>query len=163
MAGGNYRHNFDGFLIYGQSAQTASARRYWQIFRNGSIEAVEAFLLRFRGDKRLIPSVAYEQWLLKALPRSLSIQKQLGVEPPLLVMLSLLGVSGYAMAVDPSRLFLHEAHPIDRDNLLASDILVENFECDPAEVMRPVFDAIWNAAGWPRSMNYDETGQWVGR
>lgn len=163
MAGGSYRHNFDGLLIYGQSSQSASAWSYSQIFRNGSIEAVDAVVLPFRGDKRFISSVAYEEWSLEGLSRFLSIQKQLGVEPPLFVMLSLLGVSGCAMAVDPSRLFLHEAHPIDRDSLVASEILVENFECDPAEVMRPVFDAIWNAAGWPRSMNYDETGQWVGK
>lgn len=26
------------------------------------------------------------------------------------------------------------------------------------KVIRPVFDSIWNAAGWPRSMNYDEAG-----
>jgi hypothetical protein len=28
------------------------------------------------------------------------------------------------------------------------------------KVIRPVFDSIWNAAGWPRSMNYDEAGEW---
>jgi hypothetical protein len=34
------------------------------------------------------------------------------------------------------------------------------FEIDPTKVMQPIFDSIWNAAGWPRSMNYDEAGEW---
>jgi len=165
--GWNRRHNFDGFLTYGQFPKSASAHSYLQIFRNGSIEAVEAFLLRNREKEgnRTIPSITYERELLQALPRLLSIQKQLGVEPPLFIMLSLLGVSGYIMAVNRSRFWLgrDDIHPIDRDALLVPEVVVESFDCDPAEVMKPVFDAVWNAAGWPRSMNYDETGKWVGQ
>jgi hypothetical protein len=29
--------------------------------------------------------------------------------------------------------------------------------------MRPVFDAIWNAAGFARSLNYNNDGKWVDR
>lgn len=167
--GWNHRHNFDGFLTYAPLPESGTAHSYLQIFRNGSIEAVEAYLLRPRDDQRRIPSVTFEGELFDSLVRFLAIQKQLGVEPPLFIMLSLLGVSGYTMAVDPSRFpdALHfpwgEARSIDRDALLLPEIVVEDFECDPAEVMRPVFDAIWNAAGWPRSMNYDETGKWIGK
>jgi hypothetical protein len=150
-------------LTYAQFSSSASAHSYLQIFRNGSIEAVDAFLLRSREGERTISSVAYERDLLDALLRFLSIQKQLGVEPSLLIMLSLLGVSGYTMAVDPRRFRWSDIHPIDRDSLLIPEVVIESFECDPVEVMRPIFDAIWNAAGWPRSMNYDAAGKWVGR
>ena len=158
----NYRVNFDGFLTFAQSPQSTCARSYLQLFRNGGIEAVEAWLLRRKKDEGSIPSPAYEQALLSALPRYLSIQKDIGVEPPLFIMLSLLGVCGYIMAVRryPS---LDYIQPIDRDALVLPEVLAENFDCDPAEVMKPAFDAIWNAAGWPRSMNYDETGKWVGQ
>jgi hypothetical protein len=157
----SYRHNFDGFLTYAQFSSSASAHSYLQIFRNGSVEAVDAFLLKSSSGK--IPSEAYEKDLLNALPRFLSIQKQLGVEPSLLIMLSLLGVSGYTMAVDHSRFRWSDIHPIDRDALLVPEVVVESFECELAEVMRPIFDAIWNAAGWPQSMNYDAAGKWVGQ
>jgi hypothetical protein len=30
-------------------------------------------------------------------------------------------------------------------------------------LLRPVFDAVWNAAGWERSFNYDENGKWTRR
>jgi len=160
------RINFDGFLSFRKSHDSPSARTYLQVFRNGSIEAVETLLLRASKDsgheERLIPSVAYEKELLDALPRFLDIQRQLGVEPPLFVMLSLLDVADYAMAVDHSRFYWHDDYPIDRDSLLIPEVIVEGFRCDHAEVMRPIFDAVWNAAGWPRSMNYDEKGKWKG-
>jgi len=156
-----YRHNFDGFLTYELTSRPNCS--YLQIFRNGSIEAVEVHILCEEGDQRLIPS-HYEAQLLEALPRFLSIQKQLGVEPPLFAMLSLLGVSGYAMwATGPGGGRVYQNHPIDRDSLVVPETVVESFECDPAEAMKPIFDAVWNAAGLPRSKNYEydeATGKW---
>ncbi len=158
-AGWNSRHNFDGYLSF------ADSLTYLQVFRNGNIEAVNASIIE-TVDRRLtiptIPSLLFEEKLLDALPRFLSIQRQLGVEPPLFIMLSLLGVSGYRMGVD-SRLDSTFGYPIDRDALILPEIIVENFECNPSDVMRPIFDALWNAAGWPRSMNYNENGERVRR
>jgi hypothetical protein len=89
------------------------------------------------------------------------IQKQLAVEPPLFIMLSLLGVKGYTMAVDPIRFLGHDLHPVDRDTLLVPEVMIDRFDISPAEFMRPIFDAVWNATGFPRSMNYGESGKWV--
>lgn len=160
--GWNSRHNFDGYLSYGPSSHRSIAHSYLQIFRNGNIEAVDALIIRPEGNLRTIPSVLYEKEILEALPRFLSIQRQLGVESPLFIMLSLIGVSGYTMAVNPSRFAPAFTYLIERDSLILPEIIVENFECNPAEVMRPIFDAIWNAAGWEGSMNYNENGEWVG-
>jgi hypothetical protein len=151
------RHNFDGVLSFSQFTRSSSAHSYLQLFRNGSIEAVEAYLL----DEGIIPSVAFEEELLKALPKLLEIQGRLSVDPPLFIMLSLLGVSGYTMAVDKTKFWWPEEYPIDRDSLIIPEVLVEKFGIEPAEVMRPIFDAIWNAAGWPKSMNYDKNGKWT--
>jgi len=155
------RHNFDGFLTYDQSHESGPANSYLQIFRNGSIEAVDAKILRPGPSGQIIPSSYYEERLLDAFSRYLTTQKQLGVNLPFFIMLSLLGVSGYIMAGPSRPLYIH---PIDRDALLVPEVIVESFDCDLAEVMKPVFDTVWNAAGWPRSMNYDETtGKWVGQ
>jgi len=147
--GWNGRHNFDGYLSF------SNPLTYLQVFRNGIIEAVDALTIRPDGGRLTIPSLLFETELLDSLPRFLSIQRQLGVEPPLFIILSLLGISGYTMSVNTPRL---DTYPIDRDALILPEIIVENFECNPSEVMKPIFDAIWNAAGWPRSMNYDENG-----
>ena len=161
--GWNHRFNFDGYLIYGMRFYSEVANTYLQIFRNGSIEAVEASILRTYQEKDIIPSVLLEKELLKGVERFLLFQKDLGVEPPLFIMLSLLGVHGFEMSVGHELIrFPSERYPIDRDALLIPEIMIESFNCDPAEVMRPIFDAVWNATGWPRSMNYDEEGKWVG-
>jgi hypothetical protein len=149
-------HNFDGYLSFKNSLT------YLQVFRNGIIEAVDASIMEPEGSDLTIPSLLFERKLLDALPRFLAIQRQLGVEPPLFIILSLLGVSGYTMGVnanyvDPT----FTCHPIDRDALLLPEIILEKFDCNPSEVMRPIFDAIWNAAGWPRSMHYNENGERV--
>jgi hypothetical protein len=156
-----HRFNFDGVLSYSASPQSPFSHSYLQVFRNGAIEAVETLLLDDRYGKHTIPSIAYEAELLKALPRFLSIQKQLSVEPPLFIMFSLLGVKGYTMAVDQIRFFGLEPHAIERDALLVPEVMIERFEVNPAEIMRPIFDAVWNATGYPRSMNYDNGGKWV--
>ncbi len=80
------------------------------------------------------------------------------MEPPLLLMLSLLGVAGYIMAVDPCIPFPLE-HSIDRDALLIREVMIDTFKDDPAKFMRPLFDAVWNAAGWSGSINYDQEGK----
>jgi len=149
----SHRFNFDGVLGYCSDS-------YLQVFRNGIIEAVDALLLDDERGERTIPSIAYEKELLEALPRFLSIQKELGVDPPLFIMLTLLGVKGYAMAVDPINSLGHDIHPIDRDTLLVPEVMIERFGTSPAELMRPIFDAVWNATGFSRSMNYDESGKW---
>jgi len=149
-----HRFNFDGLLIY--RARPGPTYSYVQVFRNGSIEFVDVLVTP---DDPVIP-VGYERELLSNLPRFVSNQKELGVDPPLFIMLSLLGVKNCTM---PLRWSFEERHPIGRDNLVIPEVMVENFEFDQAELMRPLFDTVWNAAGFPRSMNYDEkTGKWVG-
>lgn len=165
---GGWRYNLDGLVTYASARDPSSARSYLQIFRNGCIEAVEASMMRVpEREPLVISSGPYEDELLNALPRFLSIQKRLGVEPPLFVMVSLLGVSGYVVKPAGSHIdpfwWSERAKPIDRDAILLSEIMIDSFDVDSAEVMRPVLDAIWNASGWPRSLNYDDEGNWLKR
>lgn len=159
----SHRYNFDGFLTFGHSSQTAGSPSYFQIFHNGSIESVNSRLLRSRGNNRIIPSLSYERDLIEVLRSSISTQRELNIEPPLFVMLSLLEVSGYTMAIDTTRYSIDEdeIQPIDRDVLMVPEVLIEHFDCSAADVLKPAFDAVWNAAGLPRSMNYDDDGNWL--
>jgi len=157
------RYNLDGYLSYSEVSQ-GSPYTYLQVFRTGGVEAVEAKILTDRrGNKLTIPADYYERELQDALKRFLLLQKQMGVDPPIIVMLSILGVSGYFIDVG-DRWYVQQvrAQPIDRDALLLPEAVVESFESRPADIMKPIFDAVWNAAGWPRSMNYDAAGEWKG-
>lgn len=149
------RHNFDGLLTY--SDRQGASYSYLQLFRNGIIETVNTSLLDRRFEKNVIPGVAYETALMRVVKRYFSIEKRLGVEPPCFLMLSLLGVKGYTMS---SSVYWDEGHPIDRDSIIIPEVMVESFEAEPGAVLRPIFDVVWNAAGWPGSVNYDEEGKW---
>ena len=159
----NHRYNFDGILTYSTIPNTDFAYSYLQIFQNGILEAVQSSLLKLRDDRKIIPSIAFEEYLIKGLPNLLTIQRQIGVEPPLFIMLSLLDVQGYIMGVDTSRFLYENFHPIDKKDLVIPEIMIESFECEYAKVLKPLFDSVWNATGHAGSINYDSNEEWVGR
>lgn len=162
--GRNSRYNFDGFLTSYSGGGEEKSHSYVQLFKNGIIEAVEGSLLEPSDNERmLIPSIAYEKELIKSLPNYLSILKTLNVELPIFIFLTLVGVRGYLMAVDRTRFRIYEVHTIDRDILLLPEIVIESYDVIAKDILRHCFDSIWNACGFPRSLNYNDTGEWVGR
>jgi len=160
----DHRYNFDGILVYTPVHQRSNSHStYSQIFFNGNIEVVDASILEERNGQRVL-HYSYENILIKTVSKYLSIQKQIGVEPPLFIMLSLLGVSGYKIEAHSDRFWEHNVmEPIDRDALLIPEVMIETFGCDVTRIMKPIFDSVWNATGWPQSMNYNENGEWVGQ
>lgn len=162
--GWSSRYNFDGFLTYRSFRGQPTCPSYLQIFRHGAIEAVEASILSEEwSGKKVIPSLVYERELISAVDRYLKLEQDFGFGPPIFILLSLLGVKDYTMAVDRSRFLFIDPKLIDRDVLLLPDIIVEDYESKASDILRPVFDAVWQAAGWDCSKNYDKDGKWVGR
>jgi hypothetical protein len=154
------RHNFDGLLAHSKVNDRGSYSDYTQIFRNGAVETISNV---FFGSGTIdIPSM--EETIRTKLPIFVEIQRKLGVTPPILVMVSILHVGGYKIETShrPPR------HPedfgydsIDATNLIIPESIINNYEFDVNEVLRPIFDIIWNAAGYPRSLSYDENGKWI--
>ncbi len=150
-------YNFDG--LYTRSGSTGIAQSYLQLFRNGCVETATTSLAAEGVGEKAVLYQAYEQSLLEAVKQLRELQQHFGIEPPSFIALSLLGVKGFTIEAMNATRFRTQTH-IDRNDLIVPEILVETFAFDPAEIMRPAFDAVWNAAGWERSMNYDEQGQW---
>ncbi len=88
----------------------------------------------------------------------LAAYKVVEVEPPIVVMVSLLGVLGYYIEAGQ---FRDVRASIDRDNLFLPDLMIEDLSANVESLLKPVFDAIWQASGWRRCFNYDETGKRV--
>jgi len=80
---------------------------------------------------------------------------------PLLAIISMLGVKGYTMAVDP-RVFSIQKSAIDRDSLILPEVIIEDYGNDMAKLLRPAFDVVWQATGFSGSLNYDDNNNWVG-
>ena len=95
MGAGGYdgsRLNFDGCMTFLQSGAGCA---YAQLFRSGAIEAVDGITLSV-GEPG-IPSVAYEREVIQVTKAYIRLFRQLEIEPPVIVMLSMIGVKGFKM------------------------------------------------------------------
>ena len=155
----NRRLNLNGVLVFGTQQPCAT---YTQIYRNGTLEAVQGRILAHEHEGRMvIPSVAYEQYILQYLPHCFRLTEQLGANAPIALALTLLGTRGLFMGVH--QFWGDPGYPIDADSLILPEVIVENLTTPPNQILKPLFDLIWNACGFPGSANFDENGNWVNR
>lgn len=151
-------HNYDGFVKFIRLAQEETSN-YLQFFRNGTIE--EAFCRIHDPDRKRMGSYWAERSYIHSLENCMATLKRLGVAPPFLVCLSLLGIKGYTWMVGLPGWRDVMVHPFRESDLILPEILVPNTEPQPHTILRPLFDRIWNAAGQLKSPFYDETGNRV--
>jgi Putative DNA-binding domain len=160
------RFNLDGYLTFSAGNGESSALSYFQIFRTGAVEAVEAGMFTSSKPPEANPrggiSSAYlEKFVIEGVRRYLKVMQSLGIEPPVFVMLSLLGVKGFTLATANDAWF-DNSYVLDRDALLLPDRLVEDLEEPADKILQEVFDAMWQAAGFPQCRHYTN-GRWSAR
>lgn len=155
--GWDRRINLDGVVTY--SSSNNGCLSYTQLFRNGIVEALESYwnAQEYQG-KRVIPYAAFEQDLLNYLKTIFDIQKELGVSSPISVALTLTYTKGLEMAREVFS--LEHGYAIKEEHLILPETVVEDFETPPTQVLKPIFDLIWNACGYPSSKNFDRDGNW---
>jgi len=158
-SGWNQRINLDGRLSF-RNISDGRSYGYAQLFRNGIVEAVN--VEEPWEGKNLIPSQEYEGNIISALRSYFPALNELGIASPAYIFLSLLGVKDYTLAVGRNG-YRNQGSRAERDNILLPEIIVEQWTDDPAIIMRPAFDMVWNAFGFAQSFNYNDTGQWVGQ
>jgi hypothetical protein len=155
------RYTLDGLLVLPDSKGIPDPQESHALFfRNGSVEAVET--LNKNHDDKPLPSYRgfeYDPILVRNLQRLLTFQKDLGVEPPIFALLTLIGMRGWSI----SAFEIGDAHPIDRDILPLSATMIEDYSTPPEIVMREILHEFWQASGWPRCFSYDENGDWAPR
>ena len=154
------RINIDGVVSYSLvQGDDALFVDYCQVFRSGRLEIVEGALIRSHNNQQIMGSSTYEPAVIEAVPKYLRALQDLGVSCPIIVMLSMLGTLGAYIWID-NTVSRNMTTTIDRDVLLLPDVVIEDYNCDIPKTLRPAFDAVWNASGYPRSINYDENGDW---
>ena len=150
-------YNLDGLYTPDGMYDDEKARGYFQLFRNGCVEVVGTSLTDTRNDKYYISSAYFEEEIIKTLADIKELYRLLSFAPQFLLLLSVLGVKGYMMATD--RYWNNSRRIIDRADLILPEMIIEEADFDAATVLQPVFDMIWNAAGYEKSENYDENGK----
>jgi len=163
----NQRINLDGFVTFAGNCMKKDSLSYCQIYRSGKIESVYigANSVSEPGIVPCIPSKYYEEKTIKAVNSYLEVLKSLEISCPIAVFISMTGTLGVTMGFDSSRMFYRDPTPIDRDILILPDILIQDYSTVAdfygiAKTLRPIFDSVWNACGFPRSFNYEENGEW---
>ena len=153
-----WRHNFDGFLSCSRYGQSSTVHSYVQIFRNGCLEAVEAGMLTPDGKHLAIPCIALIEELYRAVAGYIEFMVGMGVVEPVAVAVSLLGVRGYRITREGVPILSRENRAIDRDNLLIPEVVLDELDFNQGRFMRLIFDALWNAAGWPECWYFNADG-----
>jgi len=159
-SGYSQRRNLEGVLS--SSADEAGvAHSYVQLYRNGIVEAVEGLILRPTKTSKIIASYTYEYELLIALGEYIGLLRELGVNAPIAVYLTLTGVQGWRMS--PNDGFRDDSFEINQDTLQLPETILESYDMEPADILRPMFDIVWNACGYEKSRNFTEDGLWISR
>ncbi len=163
------RYNLDGILLFLNFRDGSPPPEYLQIFRQSHIEYVNGYIIGSnllgspKTNKIQIKDVELE--VIKITKNILDYQRSLRIEPPIIISISLSQIKGYVFD-NPSSLRVEAAyhnHGIDRNDLILPEVLIDKYPDSNDEMsqdLKPIFDVIWNAAGWPRSMNYNENGIW---
>jgi hypothetical protein len=158
-SGWDRRLNLEGLIAFSAGQPSFS---YIQLYRNGVIEVVNGLLLaqEYKGTL-IIPSISYEQHIFEYLPYCFQVMKEMGSNVPVVVALTLTNTRGLRMGVDSYGLDV--GHSIDKDILILPETVIEDFSIPAGKILKPIFDLIWNASGYPSSKNFDSEGNWVKR
>jgi hypothetical protein len=150
----SFHLNFDGLVVYGGKDKNVSLS-YIQLFRSGIIEFVHVY--EASDGEKYIPSWRHEDELLKNYSTGIDVLRKVKIDPPLIVFLTLANAKGYRLTLGQMEQYrLSDPIPFDRDVMLIPDVQVESFDQRDIDVLRPLFDIVWNAGGYERSLNFDE-------
>ncbi|KQP93762.1 hypothetical protein ASF60_13930 [Methylobacterium sp. Leaf113] len=162
MSGGfNARHVLEGFATFsGQEHDPQGAYGYSLLFRSGIIEG--AATAGHKGEDGLyVPASSVEWAALSALREYRTKLSKKGVELPLYVFLSLIGVRGHYLAAARHPFGLQRT--VRADALLLPEAIITDPQQTDEAVLRPVFDRFWNAFGYEQSFSFNAEGKYVGQ
>ena len=154
--------NYHGFINERRGDENHG---YTQIFRNGALEATKANIIREQDGSRFIPGLIQERYVFEVLSSYIIGLRDVGVPPPLIIMLTLEGVLGVRYVVKNHVWHDDFEPPFSEDVLILPECVLEDYgeDIDHHRAVRPAFDALWNAIGYPRSQVFNDEGLWVGQ
>ena len=106
-----------------------------------------------------LPSATFEKDVIRSLADYLEFAARFDIESPYYVFLAFVGVRGCQLAGARETHWLDERLMLREDVLVVPEVVIEDRYVQPARVLRPAFDRVWNAFGFVRSLNYDDAGE----
>jgi len=155
--GSSRRLNLDGLLIFSRfdSGETV---QYTQLFRNGAIEIVDSYLLSRPMKPNIISGGLIEKELICHTTKYIQFLKELNIGAPIVFFLSLLGVRGYILT-HSDHFSPKDYEAIDRENLVLPETRVEDLSQDVDQMLKDLFDLMWQSSGYIQSPHYGRDGR----
>ena len=167
---GNSQYNIDG-LIKGGVWENELYSSYVQYFRNGIIESVDNYFVRTNDDYSpestyLIPIRRYEKNLNeKIIPNFLKILRENLLEPPIWIIINILNVRDFKAMIDSrySRFYIDRRvnNKVKKNNIQLPIIIIDSFQEKLFPKMKPIFNFLWNLAGYDQTHSFDEEGNFI--
>jgi hypothetical protein len=156
-SGYNYGYNVEG---YWTASDGEGLCGYVQVFRNGIIETAAADVRTESPRGRLLYSASVETQVIRSVDKCMSALAHVGMAPPVLVVLSGVRMQGTIVIGSPLAPLIR-AQPLRSDALFPA-IRIESFGTiqEYTQALKPIFDALWNAAGYASSQSYGADGIW---
>ncbi len=160
-AGYSPNYTFEGFL--NASLGTKASSGYVQLFRNGELESVKAATVGTSNHDGTpsCPADFIENQVIKSAFAYLTAFKVIGISPPFFAAITLIDVRGCVLTSRRLSIF-SDVNPLAQSILPLPEIQIDDYwsEEQVASQLRSAFDALWNAAGFPGSQNFDDEGKW---
>jgi hypothetical protein len=163
----NHTHTFnlDGVLTY-HPTSAGSTYAYLQVYRSGILETATTGLVSESHSHGLsVPSLSVAQQFAGFLDRSRRLMQQLDVNPPASLFVSMLNVRGATLGIDQRLSFRRDiyARPFDRDHLMMREVTLLDWDGSAFDLLKPILNGLWQAAGLPRCFDYNDAGEWKPR
>ena len=153
------RINLLGFQTYSGKELSANLyRTYLQIFKNGTVEAVENDIIdscKTRSDRKL-PMLHIEAILVERINKYLELLKEFGINPPFYVFITYTHIDD-CIYMDSDK---YDVNRTNVQDLELPEAVINSFDDDIPTALRASFDTAWHAIGAFGSPSYEKGGQW---
>jgi len=151
---GSCRFNLDGYLVYDMGEK---CNAFVQYFRDGGVEIYSSYMFsRYAPDSLLqLNATDSETFTIVCVKKYLNYIPLVEVELPIVIYLTYINLLNVSINKNHIRQ-RPRMNLFDRKDVILPGVVVESMENDITEILHPVFDMIWQAAGWVESPNYKE-------
>ena len=162
--GGLWKINLDGVLNC-RSITPQGCGVYTQVLRDGIIEAVRVFDSNHANKRVHIDSTEFEKEIIEFFEKLKPELEYLDYDLPIILMYSLLKAHNSILYLCDGWKYQLEEYQgkFDRAIINLPEMVVEDLALPTHKLLKPIFDLIWNAAGFTGSKNYDVNDEWEQR
>lgn len=155
----DYMYNLDGFATFSREyledklSQQANEMIYKttsfnQIIRNGVYEIYSSKIIYFEEPNRRLLYASHLIDVIDLIKNALSVQQRLNIEPPFYLCLSFKGILNGNLIYYGNTLSNMQFRT---DELYLPPVMIQTYDADIKETLRPIFDILWQAVGFSKS------------